>query len=73
MTEKSARHTFTVVNLLKVFVLLALCLFIYNKSTQSQQEEDASLIYLTNPKVDDIYFLDFRVLSDNLRPKEKYR
>ncbi len=73
MTEKSACQTFTVANMLKVFALLALCFFIYNKSTQSQQEDDASLTYLTNPKVDDIYFLDFRVLSDNLRPKEKYR
>ncbi|MFT5003505.1 MAG: hypothetical protein ACI952_001858, partial [Flavobacteriales bacterium] len=29
--------------------------------------------YLTSPKVDDIYFLDFRLLSENLRPNEKYR
>ncbi|NQY50992.1 MAG: sel1 repeat family protein, partial [Colwellia sp.] len=29
--------------------------------------------YLASPKIDDIYFLDFRVLSDALRPKEKYR
>lgn len=67
------RHHFTVANILKVLVLLALCLFIYTKSTQSQEEDDASLTYLASPKVDDIYFLDFRVLSDSLRPKEKYR
>lgn len=62
-----------VANVLKVFVIVALCLFINKKSTQSQQEDDASLTYLASPKVDDIYFLDFRVLSDSLRPKEKYR
>jgi len=67
------REQFSVANILKILVLLALCLFIYKKSTQSQQEDDASLVYLANPKVDDIYFLDFRVLSDSLRPKEKYR
>ncbi|TWX68705.1 sel1 repeat family protein [Colwellia demingiae] len=63
----------TVANVLKIIVFLTLCFFIYKKSTQSQQENDDSLIYLAMPKVDDIYFLDFRVLSDNLRPNEKYR
>jgi len=67
------RENFSVANILKILALLALSLFIYKKSTQSQQEDDASLIYLASPKVDDIYFLDFRVLSDSLRPKEKYR
>ena len=64
---------FTVANVLKIIVFLTLSVFIYKKSTQSQQENDDSLLYLASPKVDDIYFLDFRVLSDNLRPNEKYR
>jgi hypothetical protein len=64
---------FTVANVLKIIVFLTLCFFIYTKSTQSQQENDDSLFYLASPKVDDIYFLDFRILSDNLRPNEKYR
>lgn len=64
---------FTVANVLKIIVFLTLCFFIYTKSTQSQQENDDSLLYLASPKVDDIYFLDFRILSDNLRPNEKYR
>ena len=62
-----------VASVLKVIMLVALCLFIYKKSTQSQQELDETLVFLAQPKVDDIYFLDFRVLSDSLRPKEKYR
>jgi len=68
-----ASSSLSVANVIKVLVLLAICLFIYNKSTQSQQENKDSLRYLTSPKVDDIYFLDFRMLSDSLRPKEKYR
>ncbi len=60
-------------NMLKIFALVLLVLFIYKKSTQSQYEDDATLQYLAQPKIDDIYFLDFRLLSDNLRPKEKYR
>jgi len=67
------RQHFSIANGLKLLALLVLCLFIYKKSTQSQQEVEASLVYLSSPKVDDIYFLDFRLLSDNLRPKEKYR
>ena len=63
----------TVANVLKIIVFLTLCFFVYQKSTQSQQENDDSLLYLAMPKVDDIYFLDFRILSDNLRPNEKYR
>jgi hypothetical protein len=64
---------FTVANVLKIIFLLSLCLLIYNKSSQSQQEDNNSLAYLTSPKVDDIYFLDFRLLSESLRPNEKYR
>jgi TPR repeat protein len=60
-------------NMVKIFALILLGLFIYKKSTQSQYENDATLQYLAQPKIDDIYFLDFRLLSDNLRPKEKYR
>jgi len=37
---------FTVANVLKIIVFLTLCVFIYKKSTQSQQENDDSLLYL---------------------------
>ena len=72
-TRMRLNSHFTVVNVLKVIVLVSLCLFIYKKSSQSQQEDNSSLDYLVSPKVDDIYFLDFRLLSGNLRPNEKYR
>lgn len=67
------RIDLSVANILKVIAFFALCLFVYNKSTQSQQENNQSLVYLASPKIDDIYFLDFRLLSDSLRPKQKYR
>ncbi|KGJ90670.1 tetratricopeptide repeat protein [Colwellia psychrerythraea] len=63
----------SVANTIKVIAFISLCLFIYNKSTQSQQENDESSLYLSSPKINDIYFLDFRLLSDSLRPKQKYR
>jgi len=76
MTRKTVSNLnsyFTVANVLKIIILVWLCLFIYNKTHQSKQEDANSLAYLASPKVDDIYFLDFRLLSENLRPNEKYR
>lgn len=29
--------------------------------------------YVAEPKIDDLYYLDFRLIQDNLRPTEKYR
>jgi len=55
-----------------LFAVVALLVLAYHSST-AEQEDISSLEYIKAPHVDDIYFLDFRVLSDNLRPKEKYR
>jgi len=58
---------------IKIFVaLFVLALFVdgYHKSQQEQQATD---LYIGAPKIDDIYFLDFRVMSEDLRPREKYR
>lgn len=55
-----------------VALIAILCLIFLEYST-SKTEEDETLSIISNPKVDDIYFLDFRLLSDKLRPKEKYR
>ena len=78
MKVKSLSHYFnseyfSVANVLKLIALLGFCFFIYSKLVKYQQEDEASLTFLASPKVDDIYFLDFRVLSDNLRPNQKYR
>jgi hypothetical protein len=62
------------VNLGKYVVFFIVALIIFNHLIQGQNEEqESSQHYLNAPKLDDIYFLDFRVMSDNLRPTEKYR
>lgn len=63
----------SVANGIKLFVALWLCFFIFTKTTESHQEDVDTLTYLERPQIGDIYFLDFRALSDDLRPKEKYR
>ena len=52
-----------------VFTVL---LFIYIVHDLSENNTNTQ-IYLNAPQVDDIYFLDARLMTDNLRPKEKYR
>jgi len=53
-----------------LFVVLCLSFIEYNSY---KTEENHTLTIVSNPQVNDIYFLDFRLLSNKLRPKEKYR
>ncbi len=55
-----------------VFIAIAAYLLV-DKFNQAEQLEMVSLDYIKDPKINDIYFLDFRLLSTALRPKEKYR
>ncbi|GHE90236.1 tetratricopeptide repeat protein [Thalassotalea profundi] len=45
----------------------------YLKYSAYQLENHQTLAIISAPKIDDIYFLDFRLLSNKLRPTEKYR
>ncbi|MBA6381214.1 MULTISPECIES: hypothetical protein [unclassified Colwellia] len=62
---------------LNKLVLLA-CLFViayfgYEKyAFHNAQQIEASILILT-PQINDIYFLDMRLLGDNLESKQKYR
>ncbi len=57
-----------------IFIILLLVLFVgFIKHNSLKVEEGQTLAIISNPLVNDIYFLDFRRLSDKLRPKEKYR
>jgi len=57
-----------------IFFILLLVLFIgFMEYNALKSEESKTLAIISTPKVNDIYFLDFRILSDKLRPKEKYR
>jgi len=40
---------------------------------KQQQVSFSSSQFISHPKIDDIYYLDFRLFSDKLRPKEKFR
>ena len=68
------KYDFNRVDLGKCLVFFIVALIIFNNLIQGQnKEKENSQNYLNAPQVDDIYFLDFRLLSDNLRPTEKYR
>lgn len=69
-----SKYNFSRVAVGKCLLLLIVLLIIINNFVQGQnKDKENSQVYLTAPQVDDIYFLDFRLLSDNLRPTEKYR
>ena len=53
--------------------LVCVLYFGYVKYNNYTEDQEQTLAVISNPKIDDIYFLDFRLLSDKLRPKEKYR
>jgi len=55
------------------FVLFAALVFAFIEYNSYKVEESQTLAIVSSPKINDIYFLDFRLLSDKLRPKEKYR
>ncbi|GLX77077.1 hypothetical protein tinsulaeT_04170 [Thalassotalea insulae] len=62
-----------VANLIKAVVVVFILLYLTARYQQYNAEQNATEQLLTSPKVNDIYFLDFRLISDNLRPNEKYR
>lgn len=54
-------------------LLILLMSFLGYKATQTERSANQSQQYIEQPEINDIYFLDFRLMSDALRPKEKYR
>ena len=57
-----------------VFCLLLVALSVgFLEYNSYKTDEDQTLAFISKPKINDIYFLDFRLLSDKLRPHEKYR
>ncbi|GAW96189.1 MULTISPECIES: tetratricopeptide repeat protein [Colwellia] len=57
----------------KLIIILAVILFGYFKFHSYQKDKIQTFKIISQPKVNDIYFLDFRLLSGKLRPQEKYR
>lgn len=59
--------------LFKLFIVTAAAYLLIEHFNRAEQIEMESVIYINSPKINDIYFLDFRLLSNALRPNEKYR
>lgn len=61
---------------IKIIMLLVVLIGLYIAFTQyldHKHKKDHSLAVISEPKVNDIYFMDFRVIKEDLRPHEKYR
>ena len=71
-TPKSINTRKTVKIAMSCLALIALY-FGLLKYKNDTAEIAQTLAIVSNPKVNDIYFLDYRHLSDKLRPNEKYR
>lgn len=59
-----------------VFVLLlviAVGVLGWNKYLSHERTQQLSDSIISSPQINDIYFLDFRLISKDLRPKEKFR
>ena len=58
-----------------IFIAILLLGSLLNQLILKESDEQVLTTseYISSPKIDDFYFLDFRLMSDKLRPKEKYR
>ncbi len=59
--------------MVKLLVLTVVIILLVSQFNHAEQVENASAEYINTPQINDIYFLDFRLLGRTLRPKEKYR
>jgi hypothetical protein len=55
--------------IIAIMAVMVLSYWFYQKQEVTNQASQL----ITHPKIDDIYYLDFRLFSENLRPKEKFR
>lgn len=62
-----------VLPIIQVMSIVLLVLYAVNTWHTTNQLKEQTKAFLSSPKVNDLYFLDFRLLSDKLRPHEKYR
>ena len=56
----------------KLFLLSCLLVIVYFWYVNKTEQAESSTLILA-PQVNDIYFLDFRLLNDKLAPKNKYK
>jgi hypothetical protein len=58
--------------------VLLTCLFViiyfgYDRYEQHKTEQTEASVFILNPQVNDIYFLDMRLLNNKLERKNKYK
>ena len=70
---KKLVYFFSTKKLMLLPILLLISYLSYNNLYKTQHVQQQTIDIITSPKVDDIYFLDFRLLKSELRPNEKYR
>jgi hypothetical protein len=80
-TEKPSENTvykLSITSKILILIILLSVIYLINlKYTHYQQEKAQTLSIVSSPQVNDIYFIDFRLLGEHvkkkLRPTEKYR
>lgn len=59
--------------LFKILILLVVVCFGYREYNVYKEDKNQTSTNVLAPKINDIYFLDFTLLSDKPHPKDKYR
>ena len=59
--------------LVLLICLLVIIYFGYERYEQHKTEQAETSVFILSPKVNDIYFLDMRLIKDNLERKNKYK
>jgi len=72
-THLKPKLSITLNKLVSLACFLLLAYFGFEKYTFHQTEQAETSVLISTPKVNDIYFLDMRVLNNKLAPKHKYR
>jgi hypothetical protein len=70
---RTAESTVSFNTLLLLFGLMVIIYFGYGKYDEHKTEQEESSIFILNPQVNDIYFLDMRLIEDKLERKNKYK
>jgi len=71
--HRKPKLSITLNQLVFLTCLLVVVYFSYGKYTTYKTEQKETSSLLLAPQVNDIYFLDFRLLSDKLARKNKYK
>lgn len=62
-------HKFKIITVVLIAVIAVAGKWFYDKNAINQQTK----AYIASPVIGDLYYLDFRLVQDNLRPTEKFR